>query len=221
MRPGELSRHSAIAGLCAVAMRQRDAQRRYYLATKATFTGYPSGAPYGSTLQFAARVTEFGKRNAKASITASHQGETVATLEVEYTILNTLVFERLHAFRRQPTPYTHLEPVLIQTIEWHGNTGVAYLPALPVAMCAGHFDNYPAAPVALLMDQLAQIAERFVQRPSYIAWGEIEATRLCWAGETVKLSMTRLSGDLRETRLHGLIESEGDVAGEMQLLLRH
>lgn len=222
MRPGDLSRHGAIAGLCALALRQRDDQRRYYLATRADFTGYLSGAPYGAVLRFQAEVTEFGKRNARAFITAYHEQERVATLDVEYTILNTMVFERLYAFRRQPTPAAvRLEPEIIRDVEWRGNTGVYRIGALPVSLCTGHFENYPAAPVALLMDGLAQIAERFVSGPSYIASGQIEATSLCWAGEEVSLSMTKLSGDLRETVLQGFVESGGATAAEMNLLLRH
>lgn len=221
MRPGDLSRHGAIAGLCALAVQQGDDQRRYYLATEATFTGYPSQAPYGSRLRFEAEVTELGKREAAAFVTAYADQERVATLQVAYTILNASLFERLHAHRRQPTPPVALEPVAVEGVTWRGNTGTYRIPALPVRMCAGHFDDFPAAPVALLMDQLAQIAERFVDHPSYIAFGEVSATRLCWAGDEVVLSMTKLGGDARETQLDGLIAS-GDVpVGSMRLQLRH
>ena len=221
MRPGDLSRHGAIAGLCALAMQQKDNPRRYYLATDATFTGYLSQAPYGSLLRFEAEVIELGKRNARAFVTAYADQKRVATLEVEYSILSTLLFERLNAHRRQPTPRATLEPLMVKDIEWHGNTGVSQISALPVGICAGHFDNFPAAPVALLMDQLAQIAERFVDRPSYIASGQVSATRLCWAGDEVTFSMTRVAGDVRETQLEGLITSDAVPIGGMSLLLRH
>lgn len=223
MRPGELSRHGAIAGLCAVALEQKDAQRRYYLATEATFTGFPSPAPYGSPVRFTAAVTALGKREAGAFVTATCGGERVATLDVGYSVLGTSVFERLNAAKRRPTRRggLELEPVSVGTVAWHGNTGVCRIPALPAEMCAGHFDDFPAAPVALLMDQLAQIAERFAGRPSYIASGRIGAARLCWAGDEVVLSMTRLGGDARESRLAGEIASGGLPVGTMTLLLRH
>ena len=221
MRPGDLSRHGAIAGLCAVALRQRDDQRRYYLATDATFTGLPSSAPYGAPLQFRAEVSELDKRSARAFVTAYAHEERVATLDVGYTVLPITLFERLHAARRQPTRPGVLEPLTVRDVVWKGDTGTYRIPALPAAMCAGHFDNYPAAPVALLMDQLAQIAERFVDRPSYIALGHIKATRLCWAGDEVVLSMKKLSGDPRETQLEGQIVSGDALAGEMRLTLRH
>ncbi len=221
MRPGDLSRHGAIAGLCALAIQQKDDQRRYYLATEATFTGYLSQVPYGSLLRFEAEVLELGKRNARALVTSYARQERIATLEVEYSILNTLLFERLNAHRRQPTPQVALEPMTVKDIEWRGNTGVYRIPALPASMCAGHFDDFPAAPVALLMDQLAQIAEQFVNRPSYIASGHVSATQLCWAGDEVILSMTKVGGDVRETQLEGLIASDDAPIGGMRLLLRH
>lgn len=221
MRPGELSRHGAIAGLCAVALRQPDEQRRYYLATDATFTGLPSSAPYGSPLVFRAAVSELDKRSARAFVTAYAHEERVATLDVGYTVLPVTLFERLHAARRQPTSSGALEPLTIRDVVWRGDTGVYRIPALPAAMCAGHFDNYPAAPVALLMDQLAQIAEQFVDRPSRIALGHIKATRLCWAGDEVILSMTKLGGNARETELEGRIVSGDALAGEMRLTLHH
>lgn len=221
MRPGDLSRHSAIAGLCALATQQKDDQRRYYLATEATFTGYPTQVPYGSLLRFEAEVLELGKRNAKALITSYAHQERIATLEVEYSVLSSLLFERLNAHRRRPTPQVALEPVMVKDIEWRGNTGVYQIPALPASMCAGHFDDFPAAPVALLMDQLAQIAEQFVGHPSYIASGHVSATQLCWAGDKVTLSMTKVGGDVRETQLEGLIADDDAPIGGMRLLLRH
>lgn len=221
MRPGDLSRHGAIAGLCALALKQKDDERRYYLATSATFTGYLSQAPYGAQLRFEAEITKFGKREGSVLITAYNYQERVATLDVTYTILNTSLFERLNAHRRRPTARAELEPVMVKDIKWQDNTGLYQIPALPVEMCAGHFDNFPAAPVALLMDQLAQIAERFVDRPSYIAYGQIEADRLCWAGEPVDLRMTKVSGNMLETQLQGMITSAATPVGKMQLLLRH
>ena len=221
MRPGDLSRHGAIAGLCALALKQKDDERRYYLASSATFTGCLSQAPYGAQLRFEAEVTSFGKREGSVFITAYNYQERIATLDVTYTILTTSLFERLNAHRRQHTPRVELKPVTVNDISWRGNTGLYQIPTLPVEMCAGHFDDFPAAPVALLMDQLAQIAEQFVDRPSFIAYGQIEADRLCWAGEPVDLSMTKVSGDMLETQLQGMITSAATPVGKMQLLLRH
>lgn len=221
MRPGDLSRHGAIAGLCAVALRQRDDARRYYLATRATFTGYPSPAPYGASLRFEAAVTEFGKRDARALVTAYHQDERVAVLDVGYSVLSATLFERLNAPKKQPTRRGGFAPLAAQDISWGGNTGVLRIPALPAELCAGHFDGFPAAPVALLMDQLAGIGERLVGHPCHPAWGQISAARLCWAGDEVVFRVTRTGGNLRETQLEGEIMSGGEPVGEATFTLHH
>lgn len=222
MRPGDLSRHGAIAGSCALALQQKDAKRCYYLATEAVFTGFPSSAPYGTAVRFEALVAEQTKRQATVFVTASVEGAQVATLEVKYSVMQPLLFERLNSFRKQATPpQTTVASVTLGDVAWHENTGTYSIAHLPVEMCAGHFDNFPAAPVALLMDLLAQIAERFVDGPSFIAEGRVRASGLCWAGSEVMFSMTRKRGTLRETELEGFIASGGATVGEMQLKLRH
>jgi hypothetical protein len=156
MRPGDISRHGAIAGSCAVALHQRDTHRRFYLARKATYQGFPSEAPYGSTVQFSAAVKELDKRRATAQVHAYVGASLLATLEVEYSILSVTLFERLNAERRRATSrLEHLKPVGEYPVQWQGETGIKMIPQVPQSACAGHFDDFPAAPVALLMDQLA------------------------------------------------------------------
>lgn len=223
MRPGELSRHGAIAGLCALALQQRDDARRYYLATEATFTGYPSAAPYGSPLRFEAAVLELGKRDAQALVTAYARDERVVTLEVGYSVLSATLFERLNAPRRRPTVtgVGVFAPLPVQEIVWHADTGTLRVPALPEGLCAGHFDGFSTAPVALLMDQLAGLGEAFVGRPCHPAWGQISADRLVWAGDEVVFSVTRRGGTLRESHFEGRITSGGGPVGQATFTLHH
>lgn len=222
MRPGDLSRHGAIAGLCAAALQQRDDKRRFYLANQATFQGFPVHAPYGVPIQFEARVTALEKRSATASVRASVEGVSLATLEVHYSILTPALFERLNAHRRQATPrLDKLAPVAEHPIHWDGGLGTRVIPAIPLNACSGHFDDYPAAPVALLMDQLAQVAEQAVPEPSYIARGEVTASRLCWAGEEAVFTMRKLEEGMAETQFEGDIRSQDADVGTMRLWLRY
>lgn len=222
MRPGDISRHGAIAGLCAAALHQRDDKRRFYLATEATFQGSPVHAPYGVPVQFEARVKTLEKRSATASIRAFVEGERLATLEVRYSILAPALFTRLNAHRQRSTPCLGaLTPIAEYPICWQGETGTRVIPAVPVEACSGHFDGYPAAPVALLMDQLAQVAERAVPGPSYIARGEVSASRLCWAGEEAVFTMRKLKEGAAETQFAGDIRSQDADVGTMRLWLRH
>lgn len=121
MRPGDISRHGAIAGSCAVALTQRDSLRRFYLATKATYQGFLSEAPYGSPVQFSAAVKDMDKRKARAEIHAYVGAGLLATLEVEYSILSVTLFERLNAERRRTTSkLEHLKPVGEYPVRWQG-----------------------------------------------------------------------------------------------------
>ncbi len=220
MRPGDISRHGAIAGSCAVALQQRDSQRRFYLATKASYQGFLSSAPYGSNVAFTARVKELDKRQAKADIQA-HVGKTLlAILEVEYSILPVTLFERLNAHRKRTTPkLAALKPVGDYPVQWRGDTGVKVIPHVPSSACAGHFDNFPAAPVALLMDQLAQVAERSLGKASYIARGEVTSSNLCWAGDTAIFTMTKVGQQNHESYFTGGIKGREIEVGTMKLWL--
>jgi hypothetical protein len=221
MRPGDISRHSAIAGSCAIALRQRDAQRRFYLANRATYQGFFLEAPYGSTVQFSAVVKELEKRQAKAEIHAYVGASLLAILEVDYSILTPVLFERLNAHRRRTTERLGtLKPVGEYPVRWQGQTGIRVIPHLPMSACGGHFDDYPAAPVALLMDQLAQIAERSLGHSSYIARGEVTSANLCWAGDTATFSMTKLHHSNGETHFSGGISGNETEVGTMKLWLR-
>lgn len=222
MRPGDISRHGAIAGSCALALAQSDDNPRYYLATKASYCGMPVEAPYGTSVQFEAKVQQLDKRRAEATVYASVGGRLLATLNTTYSILKPALFERLNAHRRVPTTRSStMNPVGEYPTRWKGDTGVRTVPTLPVSACSGHFDDYPAAPVAVLMDQLAQLAERAVPGPSYIARGEVTADSLCWAGEEAVFSMTKLSDERGEAKFDGGIKSGGKDVGTMQLWLRY
>ena len=222
MRPGDVSRHGAIAGSCVLALRQSDNKRRYYLATQATYQGFPVEAPYGAPVRFEARVNHLDKRRAQAVVHAFVAGEPLAVLDVNYTVLAPTLFERLHATRRRATRRLDtLHPVGDYPVRWTGNRGVRTIPRLPLSACGGHFDDYPAAPVALLMDQLAQVAESFVGKPCYIARGEVTAAQLCWAGEEAVFSMVNLQAGPDEAQFSGGIDSNDAPVGTMKVWLRY
>jgi hypothetical protein len=218
MRPGDISRHAAIAGSCAIALQQRDEQRRFYLAMKATYQGFLTPEPYGSKVQFSATVREFDKRQAKADIRAYVGTSLLAILEVTYSILPVALFERLNTQRRRTTvPLESLKPVGDYPVQWRGDTGIKIIPHVPASACAGHFDDFPAAPVALLMDQLAHIAERSLGTASYIARGEVTSANLCWAGDTATFTMLKQHQNHTETYFTGGIQSRETEVGTIKL----
>lgn len=197
MQAGEISRHAAICGLCAIALGFEDDDRRYYLAQDATYTGHANAAPYGSTVVFAATVLERNKRQAVAEITASAGGQPLAALRVTYTILSDASFRRLFRSKQVPGfvgapagPMPELPPGEVVTEQ--GVRSIT-LERVPEEACAGHFEQYPALPVAVLMGQLGVVAAAHYGAPYRVAHATMSAQDFCWAGERARFEVTPLS----------------------------
>jgi hypothetical protein len=199
----ELSRHAAIAGLCAAAVTQADSDRRYYLARQAWYEGFDNRAPYGTPIQIRAEVLEVDKRQARALVTATALGEPVCRLEVVYTILGESAFERLFRSRRLETPdFETFGQVPLGAVERDGDAWIRRVEAVTLASCAGHFQNYPAMPVAVLMHQLKNLAGHAMTDGTghfRVVRATVEAADFCWAGEPVIFSVT--PRDERTTRM--------------------
>ncbi|THF68523.1 hypothetical protein E7T06_16025 [Deinococcus sp. Arct2-2] len=197
MQACEISRHAAICGLCAAALAFNDDDRRYYLARDAVYTGYANPTPYGATVSFEARVVEQNKRHATAEITVTAGGADLAFLRVTYTILGDSSFKRL--FRsKYSTGFTALagdrmpDPPTGQ-FSSAGQTEVLTLDKVPEEACAGHFEHYPAMPVAVLMGQLGLVAGRLHGTPYRVEAATMTAMDFCWAGESARFEVTPLT----------------------------
>lgn len=65
---------------------------------------------------------------------------------------------------------------------------------LPETVCAGHFTDYPALLVALLMGQLGAAAWPLMASPGWRGvTASVNATDLCWAGESVRFEAVRVA----------------------------
>jgi len=197
MQACEISRHAAICGLCAVALTFEDDDRRYYLAQDATYLGFANPAPYGATVSFEVRLVEQGKRQATADITVTAGGDALAQLRVTYTILSEPSFKRLFRSRysstfvglirdRMPDPPTG-------EFSCSGPSSTLTLRTVPEEACAGHFEHYPAMPVAVLMGQLGLVAGRKYAVPYRVEAATVRASDFCWAGESARFEVTPLT----------------------------
>lgn len=189
MHAAERGRHGAIAGLCALAMSQPDSARRYYLAQKASYRAYFSRASYGASIRFSARVEELSKRSGRATVSATVLGsaEKVMDLSVEYLILTEPTFERLFREHRQAT---HSGPELLLPHTIRSAPGQRTIPSLPASLCFGHFDNYPALPLAVVLRELGDISGELFAAPYWVSEAKITAADLCWAGQNVRFEVT-------------------------------
>ncbi len=193
MPAAELGRHAAIVGLTLAATQQSDDNRRYYLARRAMCRYTANPAPYGAPVRFVGRLRSLDKRSASATVTASAGGASVASFEVDYTILTESAFERLFRTRSQSTPFGHSPYGALLTTSWSGTSDVAeqVVDSLPVSACVGHFDGYPALPVAVLMGQLSYLAGQLHAQPYRVVRGEVDASDLIWAGERATFRVQR------------------------------
>lgn len=197
MHACEISRHAAICGLSAVALGFDDDDRRYYLAQDATYTGHVNTAPYGSVVAFAAVVLERNKRQAVAEITVTAGGQALAQLRVTYTILSEASFTRL--FRSKHVPefaglsLSRMPEPPSGAIVVDGQKATLTLERVPMEACAGHFEHYPAMPVAVLMGQLGLVAAAHYGEPYRVAAATMSAQDFCWAGEQARFEVTPLA----------------------------
>lgn len=195
MSSAEISRHAAIAGLCVAALTQHDDDRRFYLAQRAEYSSVLNSAPYGSQVQFEARLEALNKRGARSTIQVSAADKPLARLIIDYTILTDYAFKRLFRSHRRPTcPQTEMDSRLPGTLSVENGRALHELTALPEAACAGHFVDYPALPVALLLGQLGTTAAHLMASEKWRGLrAVVNATDLCWAGERVRFEAVRAS----------------------------
>lgn len=224
--PGaELSRHAAIAGLCVAALAQQDDQRRYYLAQEASYTGVLHRAPSGTTVQLTAVLLDLNKRQARASISAEVAGEPLAQVEVLYTVLTDAAFSRLFRSRYQPTfissSLTDLAPLPMGSVQVEGDRFIREIDQIPAGACAGHFEGYPAMPVAILMGQLAHLAGQAFGGPFHIAAASVQAGDFCWAGESARFEVMPEQVTALQTTFACTAYASDRVIGQMRLVLEH
>lgn len=193
----ETMRHGAILGLCSLASAAPDDGRRYYLATAGignwdydpTTTGQLEGRAIG---------TWGDKRRGTASIVLTVGRDVVADLVVDYAVFTAAAFARFFSFLHDPdapdpvgNPHVDGLPLLDAVVDADQGIGSASVCALP-EQCAGHFPQYPAVPVAMLLRASMELAGHVVNGDGdqwRITDGSLPPVdRLIPAGEVVSLS---------------------------------
>ena len=219
MSAAEMGRHAAIAGLCASALAQEDDTRRYYLAQRAQFTGCRAGSSRGE-VGFRARLTHLDKRQADAQVAVTAGGAPLASLEVHYTVLTEAAFERLFRAKQSASVLTPGYAAELDGTLYKGRDEAVFdVPVISLDVCAGHFERYPALPVAVLMSYLTRLGGKLVRGPYRPVYGVVEANDLCWAGEGVRFEVERTRQDGSQHHFLGRAVSGGVVKGKMTFAL--
>ena len=250
MAATQVARHLAILGSCAVALKSPDDDRRHYLATWAHFlrtanlaeddSDRSKAVESANLLEAEASGSWIDRRSARSLVKLyGPDGQLSHALDVHYTVMTPPMFTRL-------MPPVDLEAMRDDSAEagipqgtddgslarfdvrdaTDGDGLIVDCGPVPIAMCAGHFPDYPAAPVALVMGQLARAAGMAMNR--HLGFGDLTytidearvvANKLGRAGQRLTLRACydrRVGGG---HRLIGTAEADGETIGEMELTL--
>ncbi len=221
----DLGRHAAIAGLSNVAAIHDDDDRRYYLAQHAECAYVVNEAPFGTLIDLRSEVIDRTKRVSRVRVVATAAAAPLASFELSYTILTSSAFGRLFRHRAMHTPSAPSPYGRLLETEFVRGEGYAEatLDALPASACVGHFDSYPALPVAVLMGQLSYLAGRLVSEdsaPFRVVRGSIDATDLAWAGERARFRVERDGLEDGLQRFACSVHADARQVGAMTLWLR-
>lgn len=239
----QVARHLAILGSCALALGRDDDKRHHYLATRAHYTRM-ANAPATTTEPLRAQAigSWIDKRTARAMVTLSTaDGRGLNLLDVEYTVLAPRMFGRLNPpIDLDAIDGIEPEPETVERID--GGLRVDAGP-IPVEMCAGHFPDYPAAPVAIVMGRLCRAAGLAMidhlglagsgqaspaapttppaaPGPRYrIEEGRVEATGLARAGQRLVLEVNHGEPVPVGHRMEGRALADGEVVGQVDVVL--
>jgi 3-hydroxymyristoyl/3-hydroxydecanoyl-(acyl carrier protein) dehydratase len=225
----QVARHLAILGSCAAALGRDDDKRHHYLATKAHYTRL-SNAPteIDGPLRADAVASWNDRRTARALVKlATAGGQGLNLLDVEYTVLAPKMFDRFNP----PMDADQLELAATAgdlSFETEVTTGGIRVECgvIPTSVCAGHFPDSPAAPVAIVMGKLCRAAAeamlvRLGRPDAYyrIEEGHVVATKLGRAGQHLTLEASYLEPVRGGHKLKGVALADGDTIGEVTVTM--
>ncbi len=167
MSAAEAGRHLALVGSLAAASLQADDRQHYYLARRASLRRkHPGGGAGTGPLRVVARAL-LSRRSASAStVLKLASGRPVLELDVEYSVLSAKSFTRIFQSRasaassgdsRAAVPRLSRSDVRVVA---GGHASASF--QVDAADCSGHFEGFPAMPVAKLSHGFGLVAGELV-----------------------------------------------------------
>lgn len=160
----EAGRHIAILGSLAVANINPVKDKHFYLASKATLRRVHDRPCEDVLYKGVMTAKEFNRKNGLAEgAIYDQQGEVLYTATVQYSVLTVQLFERFFAKYKSATfksegfsPYGDV--VNLYDMNLCVDSSSASLGEVKPEWCLGHFDHYPALPVAQISQGLMNLA---------------------------------------------------------------
>ncbi len=230
----QVARHLAILGSCAAALSRSDDQPHHYLASRAHYSRLAGGPEtlVGGMLKAEAVASWPDKRTARALIKLmTADGDGLHLLDVHYSVLSPKMFERLHpttdeALASCVDPQVDAGPEMTEELVVAGADGVTVDGGIiSESACAGHFDGYPAAPVAIVMGRLCRaagigLAAKLDRELEYqIEEGHVVANKLARAGQHLVLEARYGRPVPAGHLMYGTARADGEVIGEVAVTL--
>ena len=195
----EIGRHMAILGSLALANANPKKEKHYYLATHA-IVERKHDKPGGDGMYFGkVKVQSINKRLGEITGELYNPfGELFCTIEVKYSILHEMVFNRMFSNVRQTSsikttknPYTSTSQ--LYNINLGDKISNASLGIIKKESCAGHFKDFAALPIARLggaLTSLSGLHHNFIcgsNKKYCIRKAEIHAKSFVFAGKKLNL----------------------------------
>lgn len=228
----EAGRHLAILGSCALALKNPNPGRHYYLAVGANVKKI-SDLFNTSSLFGKANVVFLDKRNGIVSTKLlTENGQLLYTIELTYKIMHYNLFEKLFNQNKYiasvisvfDNPYLNEIPLGKSVFEQ--NMLKTTLGPLEPHECQGHFFQYPAVPVAVLMHSLSKAAGQLLSHnlgnknlPYIVEQGLIKAENIAFAGNKINIIINYSENNDFNFKCRALSD-KGIEYGSMELALR-
>lgn len=233
----EAGRHLAIAGAVAAATKNNAIGKHFYLARQAVIQKAANPGVVlkkADLLQITATSPGVSKRRASATATISQTEEGKAqelyTPSVDYDVLSQGLFKRLvgHAPQCGLNSLSHVDVLAMDLPISNGQDGQLGARILVQPHhCIGHFQEFPALPVAKLMHLLSNLAAEnlaaVLDRPAVhmnVERAVVSAERLAPAGDLVDLSSRYLGLEADGTHKFACeARLDAGICGTMELFL--
>lgn len=195
----EVGRHMAILGSVVLAKENPKKERHHYLATDALIKRCSSKSSTNHPLTCRAKMVSINrKKGVVEGEIFDHDGTVLYKIEVCYMILGHMIFERMFADHRVDTdfdpdynPYT--SDTQFTDLKLDVKSCKASIGIITKEDCPGHFNSYPALPVARMGTSMGKIGGiHFMHlNPSekkkyFISSAELHAKQLVFTGEEIK-----------------------------------
>lgn len=195
----EVGRHMAILGSVVLARHNPRTERHYYLATDALIKRCTFKPSADFSLQARARIIELNRKKGLVSgEIIDTDGNILYEVEVTYMVLVESIFERMFANHRNETPIDKtINPYTDDSLFFDVSLGIkacyATIGKVSVENCPGHFNNFPALPVARMGTSMGKLGGMHFmhlnpnkKKNYFIGNAELHAKQLVFVGEDVK-----------------------------------